>query len=167
MFNKNFICIICFFTINLYNFILLILNNFLKTYLKIITKGFTDGLYPSALDILVTNLQTELIRRHFAVAWCKFHNHRWPDRRKYYVGISHTHQWNKFVGIFQAGILFFWRSIFVSKTIGNFFLPTDLATEWGITHELWITDWWNIFVSKTVKSCSVINLLVMYIIYQQ
>jgi hypothetical protein len=30
-----------FFTINLYNFILCILNNFLKTYLKIITEVFT------------------------------------------------------------------------------------------------------------------------------
>jgi hypothetical protein len=70
-----------FFTINLYNFILLILNNFLKTYLKIITEGFTDGLYPSAFDILATTLQTELIRRHFTVAWCKFHNHQQLDQR--------------------------------------------------------------------------------------
>jgi len=81
MLNKNFICIISFFTINLYNFILCILNNFLKKYLKILTKGFTDRLYPSAFDreremsILATNLQTELIRQHFTVAWCKFHNH--------------------------------------------------------------------------------------------
>jgi hypothetical protein len=50
MFNKNFICIIVFSTINLYNFILCILNNFLKTYLKIITEGFTDEIYPSAFD---------------------------------------------------------------------------------------------------------------------
>jgi hypothetical protein len=65
MFNKNFICIIGFFTINLYNFILCILNNFLKTYLIIIIEDFTDGLYPSAFDrewemsIVPTNLQTE------------------------------------------------------------------------------------------------------------
>jgi hypothetical protein len=39
-----------FITINLYNFILSILNNFLKTYLKIITEGFTDGIYLSAFD---------------------------------------------------------------------------------------------------------------------
>ena len=39
-----------FITINLYNFILCILNNFLKTYLKIITKGFTNGIYLSAFD---------------------------------------------------------------------------------------------------------------------
>jgi hypothetical protein len=97
MFNKNFICIISFFTINLYNFILLILNNFLKTYLKIITEGFTDELYPSAFDreremliILATNLQTALIRRHFTEVWCKFHNHRRLDRRKYSVGSSHS-----------------------------------------------------------------------------
>jgi len=91
MFNKSFICIISFFlTINLYNFILLILNNFLKTYLKIITEGFTNGLYPSAFDILATNIQMELIRRHFTEAWCKFHNHRRLDRRKYFVGSSHS-----------------------------------------------------------------------------
>jgi len=82
MFNKNFICIIGFFTINLYNFILCILNNFFKKYLKIIIEGFTDGLSPSAFDILAMNLQMKLIRRHFTVAWCKFHNHRQPDRRK-------------------------------------------------------------------------------------
>jgi hypothetical protein len=70
-----------FFTINLYNFILLILNNFLKTYLKIITESFTDGLYPSAFDILAITLQTELIRRYFTVAWCKFHNHQQLDQR--------------------------------------------------------------------------------------
>jgi len=97
MFNKNFICIISFLTINLYNFILLILNNFLKTYLKIITEGFTDGLYPSAFDregemsiILAMNLPTALIRRPFTEALCKFHNHRRLDRHKYSVGSSHA-----------------------------------------------------------------------------
>jgi hypothetical protein len=74
MFNKNFICIIGFFIINLYKFLLCILNNFLKTYLKIITEGFTDGLYPSTFDreremsIIPTNLQTELVRQHFTIA---------------------------------------------------------------------------------------------------
>ena len=75
-----------FITINLYNFILCILNNFLKTYLKIITEGFTDGIYPSAFDsschshrriykwiYLVgiinspTTLPTDFIRRYFTV----------------------------------------------------------------------------------------------------
>jgi hypothetical protein len=60
-----------FITINLYNFILCILNNFLKTYLKIITGGFTDGIYPSAFD-----------------SGC--HSHRWFYRRIYWVGISHS-----------------------------------------------------------------------------
>jgi hypothetical protein len=61
-------------TINLYNFILCILNKFLKTYLKIITDGSTDGLYLLAFDreremsIIPTNLQTKLIHRHFTVA---------------------------------------------------------------------------------------------------
>ena len=87
MFNKNFICIIGFFiAINLYNFILCILNNFLKTYLKIITEGFTDGIYPSAFDSSChrhrriyrriysvsitdspTTLPTDLIHRYFTV----------------------------------------------------------------------------------------------------
>jgi len=60
-----------FITINLYNFILCILNNFLKTYLKIITEGFTDGIYPSAFD-----------------NGC--HSHRRLYRRIYLVGISHS-----------------------------------------------------------------------------
>jgi hypothetical protein len=71
-----------FITINLYNFILCILNNFLKTYLKIITEGFTDGIYPSAFDsschshrriyrqiysVGIMHSPTELIRRHLTV----------------------------------------------------------------------------------------------------
>jgi len=97
MFNKNFICIISFFTINLYSFILLILNNFLKTYLKIIEEGFTDGLYPSAFDrerempiILAMNLPTALICQPLTEAWCKFHNHRRLDRQKYFFSSSHS-----------------------------------------------------------------------------
>jgi len=58
-----------FITINLYNFILCILNNFLKTYLKIITKGFTDGLYPLAFD-------------------SSCHHHRRLYRQIYSVGIT-------------------------------------------------------------------------------
>jgi hypothetical protein len=72
MFNKKIICIIGFYyTINLYNFILCIINNFLKTYLKIITEGFTDGIYPLAFD-------------------SSCHSHRWIYRRIYSVGISHS-----------------------------------------------------------------------------
>ena len=75
-----------FITINLYNFLLCILNNFLKTYLKIITEGFTDGIYLSAFDSSChnhrriyrriysvsitdspTTLLTDLIRRYFTV----------------------------------------------------------------------------------------------------
>ena len=57
-----------FITINLYKFILCILNNFLKTYLKIITEGFTDRIYSSAFD-------------------SSCHSHRWIYRRIYSVGI--------------------------------------------------------------------------------
>jgi len=57
-----------FITIDLYNFILCILNNFLKTYLKIITEGFTDGIYQSAFD-------------------SSYHSHRRIYRQIYSVGI--------------------------------------------------------------------------------
>ena len=60
-----------FITINLYNFILCILNNFLKTYLKIITEGFNDGIYPSAFD-------------------SSYHSHQRIYRRIYSVGILHS-----------------------------------------------------------------------------
>jgi len=60
-----------FITINLYNFILCILNNFLKTYLKIITEGFTDEIYPSTFH-------------------SNCHNHQWIYRRIYSVGIIHS-----------------------------------------------------------------------------
>jgi hypothetical protein len=60
-----------FITINLYNFILYILNNFLKTYLKIITEGFTDGIYLSAFD-------------------SNCHSHRRIYKRIYLVGIIHS-----------------------------------------------------------------------------
>jgi len=51
MFNINFICISGFFTINLYSFILYILNIFFKIFLeKTITKGFTDRINLSAFD---------------------------------------------------------------------------------------------------------------------
>ena len=70
MFNKNFICIISFFTINLYNFILFILNRFFKKYLKIIIEGFTDELYPLAFDpISPTHLQTDFFHRYVTIAF--------------------------------------------------------------------------------------------------
>jgi len=57
-----------FITINLYNFILCILNNFFKNILKIITEGFTDVIYLSAFD-------------------SSCHSHRRIYRRIYSVGI--------------------------------------------------------------------------------
>ena len=50
---------------------LCILNNFLKTYFKIITEGFTDVIYSSAFDT-------------------SCHNHRRIYRRIYSVGIIHS-----------------------------------------------------------------------------
>jgi hypothetical protein len=50
---------------------LCILNNFFKTYLKIITEGFTDGIYSSAFD-------------------SSFHSHQQLYKQIYLVGISHS-----------------------------------------------------------------------------
>jgi len=52
-------------TINLYSFILYILNNFLK---KTTTKDFTDGFMRRYYKNSPTDLPTELIRRHLTVA---------------------------------------------------------------------------------------------------
>jgi hypothetical protein len=57
MFNKNFISIIGFFTINLYNFILCILNNFFKKIFKIMRIKKYKKYSPRVLP-------TECIRRH-------------------------------------------------------------------------------------------------------
>jgi len=75
---------------------------------RTLTDNFTEGYSPLAFDRELENIY-----------W-----------------ICHYHRRNQSVGIFQAGIFFFWRTIFVCKTIGNcFFFPTDLAMELGITDE--------------------------------
>jgi hypothetical protein len=51
-----------FITINLYSFILYILNNFFKKNLENITKGFTDEINSSAFP---THLQTDIFGRYF------------------------------------------------------------------------------------------------------
>jgi hypothetical protein len=152
------------------------------------------------MPIVPTNLQTEYFRRHFTVAWCKCHNHRWIYRRIYSIGISHSPKklprviirrhligsWKIFAGyatitdgvnpsIYFKREFFFWRAIFVYKTIGNFFFTDRCSDEiryyrWKesrrtisvrdvigkkVTDELWITDRQNSFVGKTVKACSV------------
>ena len=128
--------------------ILCILNNFLKTYLKIIIEGFTDGLYPSAF-VNTTDEFTDGISLLAFHSSC--HNHRRIYRRIYSVSISHTHRqlyWRLIPSVYNTIIdgfiplvyfkreTFFWRAIFVCKTIGKcFFLPTDLAMKWGITNE--------------------------------
>jgi len=86
MFNINFICIIGFFiTINLYNFILCTLNNFLKTNLeKTITKGFTDGINPLAFDSSC-HIQQRIYRRIYSVGIS--YTHRQLYRQTESVGI--------------------------------------------------------------------------------
>jgi hypothetical protein len=154
-----------FITINLYNFILCILNNFLKTYLKIITEGFTNGIYPSAFDsschshrqiyrwiYLVgiiyspTTLPTHVIRRSFTVPatmtdectdeYLRSIFKTFTDNFTDGFNPSVYHWQAKSVGIFQAGN-FFLRSIYVCKTISKcfFIFPTDIATNSWITDE--------------------------------
>jgi hypothetical protein len=60
---------------NLYNFILIILNNFLKKILKIPTDGFTEGIYPSIFYKELKNI------------YWKYHNHRRRHRRIYSIVI--------------------------------------------------------------------------------
>jgi hypothetical protein len=142
-----------FITINLYNFILCILNNFLKTYLKIITEGFTDGIYPSAFDSSChshrriykqiysisirdssTTLPMDLIRRYFIVPATT--TDKFTDRDLRSIFQTFTDGFNpsvchtitdglKSIGIFQAGNFFFWRAISICKTIGIFFYFFD------------------------------------------
>ena len=140
-----------FITINLYNFILYILNNFLKTNLgKTITKGFTDGMNPSAFDSTFTDAFTDgYIRSVFHTLTdnftdrlnpsafdSSFHNYRRLYRWIYSVGISNTHQLyqqylavgksryhrrNKIRRYISSGKLFFWRANSVCITIGKWF----------------------------------------------
>jgi len=138
-----------FITINLYNFILCILNNFLKTYLKIIIEGFTGGIYPSAFDsschshqricrriYLVgishspTTLLTDLIRRFLTVLATMIDECTDGYLRLVFQTLTDNFTDGMYpsvchtitdVGIFQAGNFFFCRAISVCKTIGKCF----------------------------------------------
>jgi hypothetical protein len=69
------------------------------------------------------NLQRDTVRRHFTGSW------------KIFTGYATITDGINPSVYFQRE-LFFLGAIFVCKTIGNFFLlPTDLATEFGITEE--------------------------------
>jgi hypothetical protein len=165
-----------FITINLYNFILCILNNFKKTYLKIIIEGFTDGIYPSAFDSSChshqwiyrwiyfvgimhspTNLPTDLIRRY-----C--HNDRrctdgylrsvfqtltetFTDDMNPLVCHTITDEINP--SVYFKRKTFFWRAISVCKTIGKcfFFYFSDRYSD-----ELWYY-WWK----KSRRTYSVVE----------
>jgi len=105
-----------FITINLYNFILYIQNNFLKTnFKKTITKGFTDGMNPSVFDrsihrrisrriysVGISNTHRLIYRRTESVGiW---HTYRWIYRRIYSVGISNTHRkiYRRYISVGQS-----------------------------------------------------------------
>jgi len=106
-----------FITINLYTFILCILcilNNFLKTYLKIITEGFTNEIYLSAFD-------------------SSCHSHRRIYRWIYLIGIIHsptTLPTNRSVGIWQY--LPQWPKNVQTDIFSRYFKhsPTHLPTVW-------------------------------------
>jgi hypothetical protein len=114
-----------FITINLYNFILYILNNFLKTNLeKTITKGFTNEMNPSVFDSTFTDAFTNgYIRSVFHTLTDRItdglkpsafdnscHNYRRLDRRIYSVGISNTHRqiYRRYVAVGQSW--YHWRN---------------------------------------------------------
>jgi len=113
-----------FITINLYSFILYILNNFLKTNLEnTITKGFTDGINPSAI-----------YRRIYSVGIS--YTYRQIYQRDVAVDKSRYHRWNKNPSVyFKQESFFFGAQIPSVKPSANgfFVLPTDIVTKWGIT----------------------------------
>jgi hypothetical protein len=113
---------------------------------------------------LPTNLHRETVRRHLTGSW------------KIFTGYATiTDGINPLVYFKQE--YFFWRAISVCKTICNCFFFTDRlsngiryyrqkVSRWTLsvgkknTDELWITDRQNISISKTVKSCSRLDLSV-------
>jgi len=115
-----------FITINLYSFILYILNNFLKTNLEnTITKGFTDEINPSAIYRWIYSVGIS-------------YTHRQIYRRDVAVDKSRYHRWNKNPSVyFKRESFFFGAQISSVKPSANdfFVLPTDIATKWGITDE--------------------------------
>ena len=99
-----------FITINLYNFILCILNNFLKTNLEkkllqrvlptewirrhlqvaaTFTDAFIDGYIRSVFHTLTDSFTDGMNPSAFDSS---YHNYRWIYRRIYLVGISNTHR---------------------------------------------------------------------------
>ena len=46
-----------------------------------------------------------------------------------------THSPMEYIRRYISSGNFFFRAIFICKTIGNFFLSTNIETEWGITDE--------------------------------
>ena len=124
-----------FITINFYNFILYILNNFLKTnFKKTITKGFTDGMNPSVFDSSIHRF-TDVMNPSAFDSSC--HTYRRIYRRIYSIGISNTHRqiYRRYVSVGQSRYhrrnknplvyfkreTFFWRANDVCKTIGKWF----------------------------------------------
>jgi hypothetical protein len=99
-----------------------------------LTDNFTDGLNMSVFDSTCHN-DRRMYRRISSIDISN--THRQLYRQCVSIGMSHYHRQDKSVSIFQAGNFFFWRVIFVCKTIGKcfFMLPTDIATDGGITDE--------------------------------
>jgi hypothetical protein len=101
------------------------------------TDGFTSGIYLSAfyreleMPHSLMNLQTDIVRQHFtesgenATLTDDFTGGTSPSAfyrvLKNIYWICHYHRRNTSVGIFPAGIVFFWLAFSVCKTIGNIF----------------------------------------------
>ena len=121
-----------FFTINLYNFILFILNNFFKKNLKIPTDGFTDGYSPSVFYWEMKNI------------YWKCHNNQRLHRRiesvcilpraeKYLLDMPLSPM--EYIHRYISSEILFCAYFSSVKPLVIFFLPTDLVMECGITDE--------------------------------
>ena len=99
-----------------------------------ITKGFTDGLNPSAFDSSCHNYR-RIYRQIYSVGISN--THRQIYRRYVAIDKSRYHRRNKIRRYISSGKLFFGAQIPSVKpsTNGFFVFPTDIVTEWGITDE--------------------------------
>jgi hypothetical protein len=161
-----------FFTVNLYNFILFILNNFLKKIKKphrwIYRRNEFVGILQKVEKYLLKIPQSPMLSQTDNVCW------HFTESWKIFTRKCHYHRRNIFVDICLARI-FFWRAFSVCKTIGNIFFPDrrsdgmwdyqrnicrqtlfvgDLVGK-KFTDEVWISYRWILSVGKTMKSYSV------------
>ena len=134
-------------------------------------------MYPSAFHRVVemphspTHLQRDIVRRHLTGSWKIFTGYATiTDRinpsvyfkREYFFGAQ-------FMSVKPSVIFFFTNRLsdeiwYYRRTVSRrTFFVDDLVGK-KITDELWITDRWNMSIGKTVKSCSVSDIMLRTII---